>query len=172
MGVRSIIKSIYSTFALNDNQNQQTSTHQYDLPTYKIALTVILGFTIIFFIALIGYPDKLELVGAIWGVLIGAIIGYFFGSKPLSQFSDGNENLGQQLARSQEESKTYEISVLNETAKKNQIKSNYMNSLENSILQLKNYKLLLPQEAGNLTPSAIDNFIDKLEKEKQNIEKL
>jgi hypothetical protein len=45
-----------------------------------------------------------------------------------------------------------------------------MNSLENSILQLKNYKLLLPQEAGNLTPSAIDNFIDKLEKEKQNIE--
>ena len=118
MGIRSIIKSIYSTFALNDNQNQQTSTHQYDLPTYKIALTVILGFTIIFFIALIGYPDKLELVGAIWGVLIGAIIGYFFGSKPLSQFSDGNENLGQQLARSQNESKTYEISVLNETAKK------------------------------------------------------
>ena len=47
-----------------------------------------------------------------------------------------------------------------------------MNSLENSILQLKNYKLLLPQEAGNLTPYAIDNFIDKLEKEKQNIEKL
>lgn len=56
--------------------------------------------------------------------------------------------------------------------KKNQIKSNYMNSLENSILQLKNYKLLLPQKAGHLTPSAIDNFIDKLEKEKQNIEKL
>jgi glycopeptide antibiotics resistance protein len=102
-------------FALNDNQYQQTSTHQYDLPTYKIALTLILGFTIIFFIALIGYPDKLELVDAIWGVLIGAIIGYFFGS----QFSDGNENLGQQLARSQEESKIYEISVLNETAKKN-----------------------------------------------------
>ena len=47
MGVRSIIKSIYSMFVLNDNQNQQTSTHQYDLPTYKIALTVILGFTII-----------------------------------------------------------------------------------------------------------------------------
>ena len=94
--------------------------HQYDLPTYKIPLIVILGFTIIFFIALIEYPDKLELVGAIWGVLIGAIIGYFFGSgsKPLSQFSDGNENLGQQLARSQEESKAYEISVLNETAKK------------------------------------------------------
>ena len=43
MGIRSIIKSIYSTFALNDNQNQQTSTHLYDLPTYKIALTVILG---------------------------------------------------------------------------------------------------------------------------------
>ena len=39
--------------------------HQYDLPTYKIPLTVILGFTIIFFIALIEYPDKLELVGAI-----------------------------------------------------------------------------------------------------------
>lgn len=47
-----------------------------------------------------------------------------------------------------------------------------MNSLENSILQLKNYKLLLPQKAGHLTPSAIDNFIDNLEKEKQNIEKL
>jgi len=106
-------------FALNDNQYQQTSTHQYDLPTYKIALTVIFGFTIIFFIALIGYPDKLELVDAIWGVLIGAIIGYFFGSKSLSQFSDGNENLGQHLARSQEESKIYEISVLNELQKKN-----------------------------------------------------
>jgi len=55
--------------------------------------------------------------------LKGAIIGYFFGFKPLSQFSDGNENLGQQLARSQEEkSKTYEILVLYENCKKNQIK--------------------------------------------------
>jgi hypothetical protein len=47
-----------STFGLNDNQNQQTYTLQYDIHTYKFALPELLGSTIIFFIVLIFNNNK------------------------------------------------------------------------------------------------------------------
>lgn len=63
-----------------------------DWHVFFIAKIIILAFSIIFGYAVVNEIGD-ETLKTIWGVWIGAVIGYFFGSRPVAQLSKRTEDL-------------------------------------------------------------------------------
>ena len=64
--------------------------------SFYIALIVVGAFAVIYGITLLNQPENIEKVGTLWGTWVGAVIGYFFGSRPVESLTKQNENLSRE----------------------------------------------------------------------------
>jgi hypothetical protein len=128
---------------------------------FTIAFTVIIGFITIFLVVLVFKDNEtLQTVSSIWGVWIGAVIGYYFGARQVSALSEDNKNLSTELGKTQK-------GLDSVSREKDKLKLKHSNILDKSILSLQLYQRGLPEKHA---PSEIETIIDDLQKEKSNLD--
>jgi len=120
-----------------------------DMRSFVVAMTVIVSFVIVFGLVTF-YKDieTLKTVAAIWGVWIGAVIGYYFGSKPVESLMETIVALSQQR-----------ISDLESELKKHvEIRTNLETELKNKNRQIDQFesRLKTEEQVKNAAIGAID----------------
>lgn len=144
-----------------NNAGNSRETKASENYVFIVAFTVIVGFIMIFLIVLIFKDNQtLQTVSSIWGVWIGAVIGYYFGARQVSSLSEDNKNLSTELGKTQ---KGLDL----ESQKNNNLKLKHSIILDKSILSLQSYKKGLPAEYA---PNEIDTIINYLNTEKSKLD--